>query len=168
MTQATGTVQSITNKSITTKLGIKPVYSAQVGGQWFDFGFKKPTFNVGDNVTFEYTDGTFGKKADPASVSVAGGTLPAPKSAMLPSYNGKAFPVPALHPDRSIVRQNSVTNARELVSSAGTFYDSGEPTEFKVNSWDEAADIIIKLARKFEAYSCGDLDVERAKELSGE
>jgi hypothetical protein len=31
---------------------------------------------------------------------------------------------------------------------------------------DAVSEVVIALARKFEAYSCGDLDVAKAKELA--
>jgi hypothetical protein len=34
-----------------------------------------------------------------------------------------------------------------------------------INSVDEYAELIIQVARKFEAYSCGDLDMQAAEEM---
>ena len=72
-----------------------------------------------------------------------------------PSYGApKVFPIPALHGDRAIVRQNSVTNAVKLITDSVHSTDEAD--------WDELADMVIAIARKFEAYSCGDLDMEQA------
>lgn len=60
-------------------------------------------------------------------------------------YLVKTFPVPAKHPDRSIIRQNCMAHATALVC-AGCTAD------------EEAADAVIKLARTFEAYATGALD----------
>jgi hypothetical protein len=64
------------------------------------------------------------------------------------------FPIPALHGDRAIVRQNSISNATKLI------VDSVKPTD-KAN-WESLAIEVIQVARMFEAYSCGDLDMEHA------
>jgi hypothetical protein len=64
------------------------------------------------------------------------------------------FPIPALHGDRAIVRQNSITNAVKLITDSVHSTDEAD--------WEQLADIAISIARKFEAYSCGDLDMEQA------
>ena len=52
--------------------------------------------------------------------------------------------------DRSIIRQNSLAHATALMRSSITAEDP--------RTWDNVADDVIELARKFEAYSSGDLD----------
>jgi hypothetical protein len=68
------------------------------------------------------------------------------------------FPIPALHGDRAIVRQNSVTNAVKLITDSVHSTDEAD--------WDDLADMVIRIARKFEAYSCGDLDMAQAIAMS--
>ena len=55
-----------------------------------------------------------------------------------------------LHKDRSIARQNSLTNARELFIATGHTPDL--PLE-------ESAEKIIGIAKLFEGYTTGDFDV---------
>jgi hypothetical protein len=68
------------------------------------------------------------------------------------------FPIPLLHGDRAIVRQNSITNATKAVRDYLVSTDG-------FDSVQDYADIIIEIARKFEAYSCGDLDAQAAEAM---
>ena len=160
-------VENITSKNANTKFGSKPVYSIKANGEWFSIGFNKPKFNVGDTVDFLYEDGTYGKQVDTKTVRVlskgSGEAAPAVSgstpSASAPSTGRsfgppqKVFPIPLLHGDRSIVRQNALTNAREVVTSLGC----------DAMSDDEVADRIIAMARRFEEYSAGDIERRAAE-----
>lgn len=163
------TVENITSKEVMTKFGKKPAYSIRANGEWFNYGFKKPPFAIGDEVDFQFTENSYGKNVDLASLrtiskgSGAPAPVSAPTSPSKPSYGpvAKVFPIPPLHGDRAIVRQNSITNAtKAVVDITAMFADKKNPVLF-----DELAETIISMARKFEAYSCGDLDAERAEEL---
>lgn len=162
MSEVTGVVESIGTKEVKTRFGMKPTFSMKVDGEWYKLGFTKPKCDKGDEVTFSYTEGTYGREVDAKAISVgAGGVKGAPTPAAArpaPSYGGKGvFPIPALDGQRAIVRQNALTNAREAVVAAfggGVFVPDAA-----------LADNIISLARKFEAYACGDLDAVRASEL---
>lgn len=160
-------VENITTKEVTTKFGPKPAYTIVANGERFSYGFKKPAFKIGDEIDFQYTENTYGKNVDLASVQLlAKGTgAPAPtaspSTAPTKAYGApaKVFPIPALHGDRAIVRQNSITNATKAVqdfcSQAGQYPDDS----------NMYADLIIEVARKFEAYSCGDLDMQMAESM---
>jgi len=160
-------IENITQKEVNTKFGPKPAFTVHANGERFSYGFKKPTFKIGDTVDFQYTENTYGKNVDLASVrllskgegapavsgAVLGSSSPGPKAYSTPA---KVFPIPPLHGDRAIVRQNSITNAVKAVSD---IIDSdGMHIELYV-------DTIISVARKFEAYSCGDLDAAYAEEM---
>lgn len=159
-------IENITTKEVTTKFGPKPAYTITAGGERFSYGFKKPAFAIGDEVDFQYTENSYGKNVDLASVQMikkgAGAPTPSAPSASpgkAPySPPSKVFPIPPLHGDRAIVRQNSITNATKAVCD---FLDSNEG----VDSVQAYADIIIEVARKFEAYSCGDLDAQAAEAM---
>lgn len=156
-------IENITNKQVNTKFGPKPAYSVKTAEGWFSYGFKKPTFNIGDEVDFQYTENTYGKNIDHASVRMinkgTGGSAPASSPAAAPAarpaFAQKVFPIPLLHGDRAIVRQNSVTNATKLVVE----------TSGKGKSPEELAQQIIDVARMFEAYSCGDIEAQAAEAL---
>ena len=160
-------IENITTKEVTTKFGPKPAYTITAGGERFSYGFKKPAFAIGDEVDFQYTENTYGKNVDLASVQMIkkGTGAPTPSAptvspAKAPySPPSKVFPIPLLHGDRAIVRQNSITNATKAVCDFATV-DGPEDI-------DSYAEMIIAVARKFEAYSCGDLDAQAAEAMVG-
>lgn len=162
-------IENITTKDVNTKFGPKPAYTIIANGEKFSYGFKKPTFAVGDTVDFQFTESTYGKQVDATSVRMITKGTGAPttltaSSAPTKTYTppSKVFPIPLLHGDRAIVRQNSITNATKLV------------TELCANSkaapdFDALAGLIVDLAKRFEEYSCGDLDAAAAADIvSGE
>jgi len=163
-------IENITQKEVNTKFGPKPAFTVHANGERFSYGFKKPTFKIGDTVDFQYTENTYGKNVDLASVRllskgegapaisgvVVGGSSPAPKAYSAPA---KVFPIPPLHGDRAIVRQNSITNAVKAVA---------DTQQGDVDDLDEYVAKIISVARQFEAYSCGDTDLEMAEKMSAE
>ncbi len=159
----TYTIEQVKSKTVTTKFGEKLSYSFKANGDWFNHGFKKPVFAEGDVVTFDYAEGKYGKDVDPTTVRKASGAAPA---ASVPKSTGASFsapksvfPISPMDGQRSIIRQNCVTNARELfiASHGGKAFDLTK---------EDAITTIINLARKFEAYAAGDLDLAKAMEMS--
>jgi len=74
------------------------------------------------------------------------------KSGFMP----KEFPVPQLHPDRSIIRQNALAHATKVVLARGS------------DGMSMTIEQIIDVARMFEAYSTGDVEREEAdKQMKG-
>lgn len=153
-------IDRITSKDVNTKFGPKKSYSIQAGGKWVSYGLKKPAFNEGDDVEFSVVTNAAGYEGvDVATVRViskgAGTPTPAAAAAAVapikPAYGppAKVFPIPPLHGDRAIVRQNSLTNAVNLLK------DKIELDEDVVKT----AEFIVSIARVFEAYSCGDMDM---------
>jgi len=167
-------VENITNKTVTTKFGPKPAYSIKANGDWFSVGFKKPKYNVGDTIDFKYEEGSYGKQIDDATVRVLskGAGTPTPTVSGTPTTEPapppsrsfgppqKVFPVPLMHGDRSIIRQNSLTNARELVVNMSK--TGGGFSAFA--TLDEGAKEVIRIARMFEEYSAGDMERRAAEE----
>jgi hypothetical protein len=160
------TIENITTKEVTTKFGPKPAYTIIANGERFSYGFKKPTFAIGDEIDFQFTENTYGKNVDLTSVQMikkgTGAPVTASASPAKAPYSppSKVFPIPLLHGDRAIVRQNSITNATKAVADFCTSDD--------FDSIDEYAQCIINVARKFEAYSCGDLDAQAAEAMVAE
>ncbi len=161
-------VENITQKEVNTKFGPKPAFSITANGERYSYGFKKPTFKIGDTIDFQFTENTYGKNVDLTSVRLLskGEGAPAVTATSVapskPPYGApaKVFPIPPLHGDRAIVRQNSITNAVKAFDN----YLRGEDVVPK--SIDEYAEEIIAVARKFEAYSCGDLDLAAAEQMT--
>jgi hypothetical protein len=164
MANITGVVTAMSSKEVNTKWGMKPTYSFQVDGTWFKTGFKKGKMNKGDNIQFSYTEGAYGNDVDVGSITVVGAdAAPAasssPQRATSPTYGSKGvFPIPPLDGQRAIVRQNALTNAREL-------YVNCPNTTTIAGSLEDAAYKIINIARVFESYACGDLDTLKAIEM---
>ena len=156
-------IENITTKDVNTKFGPKPAYTIMANGEKFSYGFKKPTFAIGDEIDFQFTESTYGKQVDPVSVRMikkGSGTITATvSSAPTKTYTPptKVFPIPPLHGDRAIVRQNSVTNATKVV--VDSYIKSKE-----VANPIELANAIVEVAKIFEAYSCGDDDMAAAVE----
>ena len=169
MTMMTGIVEAMSTKDVTTKFGVKPTYSIKINGGWVKCGFKNPEVQVGYEVEFDGTTGSYGvetKKIDilkrsaattaaaPAAVT---SSAAAPKAASgYSSYKEKVFPIPALHGDRAIVRQNALARATDLYIAAR----GGKPFELEASTLN----LVISFARKFEAYTAGDLDLAEVLE----
>ena len=167
-----GVVEAVSTKDVTTKFGVKPTYSFKVNGGWIKCGFKNPSVDVGYTVDFDGVTGTYGietkavniisrTSAPVATASTAVSTATAAPKSYGGGYKDKVFPIPALHGDRAIVRQNALARATDLYIAAR----GGKPFELEASTLD----LVIKLARKFEAYTAGDLDMAEAmKEDSDE
>lgn len=178
-----GTIAAISSEPRNTKYGTRNVHYITVNGERYQLGFGKLEVKVGDNVTFEEGDKGYGKEVTKGSLVVvaSGVAIPAGTVAASPAAaaavadapapaakgGGKTptpFPIPALHGDRAIIRQNALTQAREVVMKSGLPYPVpassggvGAPDN------DMVVNEIIRVARKFEAYSAGDLDMAEAK-----
>ncbi len=158
----TGAVEQVGTKPVNTKYGTKNTYSAKVAGQWYQFGFKDPKLSVGEAVSFEYTPGKYGNEANATTITRGAAPTttadPAPAPAVVRAAFGSkgAFPIPALDGQRAIVRQNAITNAREMyVASKG---GKGFALDFQQDALN-----VIEIAKMFEAWACGDMDMEAAK-----
>jgi hypothetical protein len=157
-----GVVESIGTKEVKTRYGMKPTYSAKIDGEWFKLGFSKPPFGKGDSISFNYEESTYGMEMDVKSVTMAGAPTPTVGGAgavgaatpSRPAFTGGkgVFPIPPLDGQRSIVRQSSLTNARELLCAKADM-----PSDL-----DACAHEIVRIAKIFEAYSCGDTIAEIA------
>lgn len=170
MTMMTGIVEAVSTKDVTTKFGTKPTYSIKINGGWVKCGFKNHNANVGDEVEFDGNTGTYGLETKAVAVLRRGaGAAPAvtsstpvaaaPQAKSFSGYKDKVFPIPPLHGDRAIVRQNALARATDLYVAAR----GGKPFELEA----ENLDFVIKLARKFEAYTAGDIDMMEAIEEDG-
>jgi hypothetical protein len=156
-TTITGIVTDITTRTVNTKYGAKPAYTLFVNGDKIDAGFKAPTCKGGDTVTLSFEDGKYGKQlvgtvtvnaAGPGSAPVSGGATPATV------LGASGFPVPPLHHTRPILRQNAVARAIDTVNHVGLEEEM---------TMDNFVAEVIRVARKYEEYYSGDLDLAAAK-----
>jgi hypothetical protein len=149
-------VQQIDTKNVTARGRLTQTYTFKANGAWFRTNFKDHGLVVGDVVTFSYEVGKYGNDVDIATLQKIGsapaGAVPAVPASSAPARpavsRAGTFPIPPLDGQRSIVRQNALTNARELVVA--------RIADFKDAPDAEVAAHIIEVARAFEAYSCGD------------
>jgi hypothetical protein len=162
MASCSGVVEAVGSKDVEIKRGPKAgstskVYSFKIDGEWYKTGFKSMV-NKGDNVSFNYTDGAYGKDVQVASLSkLDGGAEPVSAGERMATVaSGYGFPMGLRDKGRAINRQNALTNAVAIVTSPVFTFSKGM-------SLTEA---VIKLAREFEAYTTGDLEREAAAKLA--
>jgi hypothetical protein len=149
-------VEQVSTKDVNTRFGTKKTYSFKVGGAWYNAGFKDPGLSTGSVVTFNYESGKYGNDATGIVVGTATPALRGPVPSAPSSYPKGGFPIGPLDGQRSIVRQNALTNARELfVSDVSNLFD--------VSDEDAAVATILRIAKKFEAYTTGDADLEEVQ-----
>lgn len=164
-------------KSVDTRRGPALTYSFKGNdGQWYKMGFKKPTFDKGDTVEFEFNSGMYGNEVTTVlSVTKADGSA-APVAPAKPAWGGKGgggggfsrgvFPIPPTDGQRSIIRQNALTNARELIMAMEM--TTGNKIINTVVTQDALADAIIRISKKFEAYTAGDNEAAAARKALDE
>jgi len=135
--------------------------------QWYSSFSPMTNVNQGDVVSFEYTvKGNF--KNIKGSVQVVGGTATAPASSAPASGGNKGyakkggFPVGTDDMGRAINRQSAIKAAIDGLASITT-----DANLHKMSIEDYQADV-IRLARYFEAYTTGDLDVSIGQALAEE
>lgn len=135
--------------------------SILVDGVWYGskYGFE---CEKGDEVTFDNMGGKMVKGLKVVGSGEGGATPPSKASVSRSAAPG--FPVPVDTKDRAIVRQNSLGNAVNLVTSLITppELDSWEDRE-KVT--EKFATLCVDVARIFESYSSGDADAAEVKEM---
>jgi len=125
------------------------------GGDWY--GVYDPSnlqASKGDDVTFEFT--RKGKWLNvKGKVVGSGAAISSPTAGSVSSApvkkatGGRTFPVRGTAPERTINRQNALTNAVQYTNEVFT---------------SATVDEVLDVARQFEAYTCGDLDITEALE----
>lgn len=160
----TTVVKALSEKVVNTKRGPAKTYSFCGDDEtWYKLGFKPAPFAKGDTIEFEATSGAYGMEVDFPSIRVIskgdGSSAPSGGGGRGAPSRG-AFPIAPNDGQRSIIRQNAVTNARELLVATRDC-----AAEFK--TVDEALDEVIRIAQKIELYTTGDKE-RIIKEMSGD
>lgn len=106
-----GIVEKIHAKSGTGKKGTWTRYSALISGEWYSVGFKKPSFNEGDNVSVTYEDTQYGKEIKGGKILAKGADTP-PATAGAPASGATFNPAER---DRGIQWGNASNVAAQLV-----------------------------------------------------
>ena len=125
-------------------------FSIRVDGNFYNSKYEIKC-NVGDTVEFDA--GTSGKYCNKLRVLSSSGEAPsaAPaKKAHSPGGSRGVFPIPKTDGQRSIIRQNALARAVEVIALMPEGMESRE---------DIAAEA-IRLAMEIERYTTGDLDAE--------
>ncbi len=133
-----------------------------IGDDWYS-AFRAAQLNgaqKGADVTFFFKkNGQWNNIEGDVTVNGTTGDLTPSSGVSTKTYSNGAFPIGKRDGQRSIIRQNALTNARSLVQAS---FSGG----FSVN--DDTCAAIIHLARIFEAYTTGDIETEAAEELAEE
>ena len=108
---ATGTVERMSSREVTTRNGPATSYSLMVAGEWYSAGFAEPKCNEGDNVEFGVTQNGQYKNINKNSIRVVGAGDSTVSVAISPSV-----PAPTSR-DISIGYQSSRKDAIQIVSS---------------------------------------------------
>ena len=164
---ASGIVEKITDKEVTTKFGVKKVWSLNVSGEWYGGLWKEPKFSEGDTVEFSTTNRQVGDKTYYSVdgmvnvISSGGGTRPAPSNSSSPTPDKKTtpykrynctcdqFPINPLDRQMSIIIQSSVNRATEIVLAkynSATAAAQGKLTPEKM--WEDISKITDLIAAK--------------------
>lgn len=132
-----GKVEDISAREVNGKFGPSVAYDVVIGGKKYGHGFKKPDFEIGDDVSFDVSVKQNGKYTnyDIDYASVRAGIQAAAKSV------AQSTETDGYDRNRSIVRQNSLSHATNLVTAIG------------VTDLNKGIEAIIATAKRFEAYS---------------
>ena len=176
MAEVTGIVDNVSIvKQVKTRFNPNaPIWGITLtDGRVYEAGFNKPKVEAGSSVEFDL-DPKWKNQIQDGTLKVDGATPEPPKKSggtKSGGYSGgskkesKPFPVPPTHGDRSIIRQNALTNARSMVT------DLVVSEHYKDGSFDldRVSDEILEVARKFEEYSAGDIERRAAEaKMKGE
>lgn len=145
-----------------------------INGNWYSSYNGFSGVSKGDVVSFSFKEKGQWKNINGAIEKVSGGTVgttdsastsapQAPAQDLPPHYmiargymnKVQTFPVAYDHPDRAIIRQNSLTNAVNMINGMGI--DGGAPNDI--------AEVVLEIASIFEQYSTGQLEMEEAEKL---
>lgn len=140
-----GEVKALSTKEVNTKRGLSTTYSIRINDDWYSAGFKKPPVEKGDHVTLIHKGDQY---KTVLSVTKQGGINTESPNKQTEKKVGAI----SLDRDRAIIRQNALTNARELYV-AKVVGEIGSPEQCS-----SCAEEIISISRQFEAYTSGDIE----------
>jgi len=148
--KARGVVERVHEREVTTKHGKKSAYSAKIGEDWYSLGFKTWGVEAGYEIELEYEMRGEYRNASKVEVIGHGVDKKFDSPPTTSSNTGQAATQGgADFRQRSIVRQNSVTNSVKLLVDGG-FIEGSEKLK---SSASTSAALVVKVAAIFEKYS---------------
>lgn len=166
------TVSSIESESFTTTAGRPLVrhYVNTADGEKIAVGLKQK-YRVGDriNVDVEVKFGKLSEVGPPTGVASASQPAAANKPAVpdVRSPFNRTFPVPELSGEMAIIRQNALTNARELVSkSFSALVPPGATKAERDQYYDAMIEDVLRVAYKFADFTSGHREAKAARQAS--
>jgi len=151
---------STVNGVVKAKSANKFGFGIMINDKWYN-SKSEISCNKGDEVEFDdggkaYIRDLKVTKGGSGVAASSGGSM-VNKGTTGTSYARGVFPLAANDGSRSIVRQNSITNAVALYSYIVAAKEDPNP--------EDAAYAVINIARIFEKYSAGDIDAELNKQI---
>jgi len=163
MPNVTFEAASVETRTVNTKYGPKPTFEiVATDGTRYRTGFKRPGgVSAGSTVSAIVNPGKYGLELDIATMSVSAGGAGAPAGEpakeLVPTPattrgggSARPFPVPKMHGDQAIIRQNSLGHAVATVAD----FVATQPTE-KWPDLDTWVETVIKVAYKYSEFSSG-------------
>lgn len=137
-----------------------------INGNWYNSQYPIRA-DQGDEVEFD--SGSTGKYVNRIKVLTKGGGASTGGGAATTRAAPKpGFPVAVDTKDRSIVRQNSLSHAVNLVTSMSNGEFEFASWDARVSSTETFAKLCVDIARIFEDYSAGDSDAAEARAMMEE
>lgn len=145
----TGVIEAVSDKQVNTRRGPATAYRVKINNTWYGAGFNAPP-EKGTTVQFEAQTNNAGYMDAKNIVPISGTVSSAAKTGA-----SSGWPIPKdSGRDRSIMRQNAVTNALRFFELQNTLSEEMQ---------DISPAQVIMVARDFEAYYSGDLDAAEAE-----
>ena len=158
MEKSTGVVEKVFSKKINTRFGEKDVFTMIIGGKFYGLGFKKPAIGVGDAVTFDLERKNSGGRefleAKNVLVTASGTGSGVSTSSTSTARPFKKFPIPADDDRQSIIRQNALARATEIVLAMADAKDK----KYSEDNQTEIVSRIIQVAQGLAQFTSGEMD----------
>jgi len=146
----TGVIEAVSDKQVNTRRGPAISYRVKINNTWYGAGFKAPP-EKGTTVQFEAQTNSAGYMDAKNIVPIGGAS-----GSVVKTGASSGWPIPKdSGRDRSIMRQNAVTNALRFLELKDRLEHPEEDVHISPAQ-------VIMVARDFEAYYSGDLDVAEA------
>lgn len=168
-----GVVQGISPFNGVSKRTGKPftIWTVTVDGRDIKAGFKKPTYEIGQNVSIPVEVNKWGdtEMIQPGKPMSGGGgsSAPAKPSGGAAPSGGRTFPVQINSPEMSIIRQNALTNANKLLETlVDNGVEFGGKETYDQITPEEWTEELVKIAYKLTEFSSGQREAKAVAEMS--